>query len=163
VSGALGDAGLALEHLQRDEPLDDYLRQRLERPTPRIALGEVLRGAATAAIDLSDGLAADLGHILSASGCGARIELDRLPLADQVAGEVAARHDWRLPLCSGDDYELCFTLPAAHQGELKVMAAAAGCPLTRIGEIEARTGMRWVGADGHPWHGDLDGYEHFSP
>jgi len=163
VSGALGDAGLALEHLQRGEPLGDYLRQRLERPTPRIALGEVLRGAATAAIDLSDGLAADLGHILSASGCGARIELHRLPMADQVAGEVAARQDWRLPLCSGDDYELCFTLPPEHQKELRIMAAASGCPLTQIGEIEAQSGVRWIGADGHPWHGDLAGYDHFGP
>ncbi|NBC48129.1 MAG: thiamine-phosphate kinase [Gammaproteobacteria bacterium] len=163
VSGALGDAGLALEHLQQGEPLGDYLRQRLERPTPRVALGEVLRGVASAAIDLSDGLAADLDHILEASGCGARIELDRLPLADQVAGAVAARNDWRLPLCSGDDYELCFTLPPEHHAELKVMAAAAGCPLTQVGEIEARAGLRFVGADGHSWHGEAGGYDHFAP
>jgi thiamine-monophosphate kinase len=162
VSGALGDAGLALRHLQRGEPLGDYLRQRLERPTPRVALGEVLRGVASAAIDLSDGLAADLGHIADASGCGARIELDRLPLADQVAAAVAADRDWPLPLCSGDDYELCFTLPPEHLGELKVLAAAAGCPLTAIGEIEARPGLRWMSADGHPWHGELGGYNHFA-
>lgn len=166
VSGALGDAGLALRHLQRGEPLGDYLRQRLERPTPRIALGEVLRGVASAAIDLSDGLASDLGHILAASACGARIELDRLPLADQVAaevaGEVAADNDWALPLTAGDDYELCFTLPPAHIGELKVLAAAAGCPLTQIGEIEARPGLRWMTADGHQWHSDSLGYDHFA-
>ncbi len=163
VSGALGDAGLALRHLQRGESLGDYLRQRLERPTPRVALGEVLRGVATAAIDLSDGLTSDLGHILTASGCGARIELDRLPLADQVAGEVAAQADWALPLSAGDDYELCFTLPSMHIGELKVLAAAADCPLTQIGEIESRQGLRWVTADGHPWHSDRLGYDHFAP
>lgn len=163
VSGALGDAGLALSHLERGEPLGDYLRQRLERPTARVALGEVLRGVATAAIDLSDGLASDLGHILTASGCGARIELDRLPLADQVAGEVAAQRDWALPLASGDDYELCFTLPATHISELKVLAAAAGCPLTQIGEIESRPGLRWMKADGHPWRSDRLGYDHFAP
>jgi thiamine-monophosphate kinase len=162
VSGALGDAGLALRHLQRGEPLGDYLRQRLERPTPRVALGEVLRGVASAAIDLSDGLASDLGHILNASGCGARVELDRLPLADQVAGEVAAQGDWTLPLTAGDDYELCFTLPRAHIGELRVLAAAAGCPLTQIGEIETRPGLRWMAADGHQWHTDQHGFDHFS-
>jgi thiamine-monophosphate kinase len=163
VSGALGDAGLALQHLQRGEPLDAYLRARLERPSPRVALGEVLRGVASAAIDLSDGLAADLGHILEASGCGARIALDRLPLADQVAGAVAEQGEWQLPLGAGDDYELCFTLPPEHIGELEVMAAAAGCPLTRIGEIEARPGLRWIDADGHPWQGGTSGYDHFAP
>ena len=162
VSGALGDAGLALQHLQRGEPLGDYLRQRLERPTPRVTLGELLRGVATAAIDLSDGLASDLGHILTASGRGARIELDRLPLADQVAGEVAASSDWSLPLTAGDDYELCFTIPKSHLAELRVLAAAAGCPLTQIGEIESRPGLRWMTADGHQWHGDYSGYDHFA-
>jgi thiamine-monophosphate kinase len=163
VSGALGDAGLALRHLERGEATDDYLRGRLERPTPRIALGEMLRGVATSAIDLSDGLASDLRHLLVASGCGARVELERLPLADQVAGELAARGDWNLPLCSGDDYELCFTLPPGHAGELKVLAAAAGCPLTAIGTIETQPGLRWVAPNGHLWDGVAEGYDHFAP
>lgn len=161
VSGALGDAGLALAHLARGEPVDDYLRRRLERPTPRVALGEVLRGVATSAIDLSDGLLSDLGHILDASGCGARIELDRLPLADQVAGAVAASGDWMFPLASGDDYELCFTVPAWHAGELAILSAAAGCPLTQIGEIDAKPGLRCVLADGRPWQAPGSGYDHF--
>jgi thiamine-monophosphate kinase len=161
VSGALGDAGLALAHLGRGEPIDDYLRRRLERPTPRVALGEVLRGVATSAIDLSDGLLSDLGHILDASGCGARIELDRLPLADQVAGAVAASGDWSLPLASGDDYELCFTLAPCHAGELAILSAAAGCPLTRIGEIDSQPGLRFVLADGRPWQAAGSGYDHF--
>jgi len=162
VSGALGDAALALRHIDRGEHLDDYLRRRLERPTARVALGEVLRGVATAAIDLSDGLGADLGHILAASGVGARIELDRLPLADQVAGEVAASGDWGLPVGSGDDYELCFTLPPEHARELRVLAAAAGCPLTQIGEIDAGAGLRFVQADGRPWQPAGAGYDHFA-
>ncbi len=161
VSGALGDAGLALEHQRAGEPVDAYLRRRLERPTPRIALGEVLRDLATSAIDLSDGLLADLGHVLSASGCGARLELERLPLADQVAAAVGARHDWALPLTSGDDYELCFTLPRAAAGQLPVLAAAAGCPLTTIGEIEAGSGLRCVRADGSLWRPPGGGYDHF--
>lgn len=162
VSGALGDAGLALRHLQRGEPVDAYLRQRLERPTPRVALGEVLRGVASAAIDISDGLLADLGHLLAASGCGARVELTRLPLADQVAGVVAANGDWGLPLAAGDDYELCFTLPAAHARELPVLAAAAGCPLTPIGTLEAQPELCLVLADGQPWQPQRRGYDHFT-
>ena len=162
VSGAIGDAGLALRHLQQGEPLDDYLRRRLERPTPRVELGELLRGVATAAIDLSDGLVADLGHVLAASGCGARIELDRLPLADQVAGVVAASGDWGLPLASGDDYELCFTIPPAHAAELAVLSAAARCPLTQIGDVDAQVGLRFVQADGHAWQPRLAGYDHFA-
>ncbi|WP_295882145.1 thiamine-phosphate kinase [uncultured Thiohalocapsa sp.] len=162
VSGALGDAGLALRHLLAGEPVDDYLRRRLERPTPRVALGEVLRGLATAAIDLSDGLLSDLGHVLAASGCAARVELDRLPLTDQVAAAVAAADDWTLPLAAGDDYELCFTLPRAAAGQLPVLAAAAGCPLTTIGEIESGSGLRCVHADGTPWQPRGRGYDHFA-
>ena len=161
VSGALGDAGLALRHLLHGEVPDSYLRQRLERPTPRVALGEVLRGVATAAIDLSDGLLADLGHILTASGVGARVELARLPLADQVAAAVAATDDWALPLASGDDYELCFTLPAAAAKQLPVMAAAAGCPLAVIGEIVPGAGLKVLRADGSAWAPATGGYDHF--
>ena len=162
VSGALGDAGLALRHLQRGEHPDDYLRRRLERPTPRVALGELLRGVATSAIDLSDGLASDLGHILMASGCGARIELERLPLADQVAGVVAATGDWELPLASGDDYELCFTIPPNHAAELPVLSAAAGCPLTQIGEIDAHADLRCALGNGRHWQPRHAGYDHFA-
>jgi thiamine-monophosphate kinase len=150
VSGALGDAGLALRHLLNHEPVDAYLLDRLELPTPRVALGELLRAVATAAIDLSDGLISDLGHVLAASGCGARIELGRLPLADQVASVVSGG-DWSLPLASGDDYELCFTLAPAHAGELPILAAAAGCPLTCIGEIDDGDGLRCVRPDGTRW------------
>ncbi len=162
VSGALGDAGLALRHLRRGDPLDDYLRRRLERPAPRIALGEVLRGLATAAIDLSDGLVSDLGHVLDASGCAACVELERLPLADQVAAVVAADEDWSLPLASGDDYELCFTLPRAAAGQLPVLAAAAACPITIIGEIVPGQGLRLVRADGSGWTATGGGYDHFA-
>jgi len=162
VSGALGDAGLALRHLKHGEPPGDYLRRRLERPVPRIVLGEVLRGLATSAIDLSDGLVSDLGHVLAGSGCAARVELERLPLADQVAAVVAADHDWSLPLAAGDDYELCFTLPAAAAGQLPVLAAAAGCPLTIIGEIVAGQGLRLVQPDGSGWSAAGGGYDHFA-
>jgi thiamine-monophosphate kinase len=162
VSGAIGDAGLALRHLLRGAPPDAYLRQRLERPQPRVALGECLRGIATSAIDLSDGLAADLGHILAASGVGAWIGLDRLPLTDQVAGAVAADGDWDLPLASGDDYELCFTIAPEHAAELPVLSAAAGCPLTRIGEIDAGPGLRFMRPGGAHWEPRCAGFDHFA-
>lgn len=161
VSGALGDAGLALRHLQANERLDCYLRDRLDRPTPRVALGELLRGVASAAIDLSDGLVSDLGHLLEASGTGAWVELARLPLADQVAAVVRAENDWMLPLASGDDYELCFTIPREHVRELPVLAAAAGCPITQIGEIEPGEGIRWLDHQEHPWQPSGQGYDHF--
>jgi thiamine-monophosphate kinase len=161
VSGALGDAGLALRHLSAGEPVDDYLRRRLERPTPRVALGEMLRDIATSAIDLSDGLIADLGHVLAASGCAARLDLERVPMADQVAAVVAERDDWALPLASGDDYELCFTLPPAAACQLPVLGAAAGCPLTIIGDIEAGSGLRCVRANGSLWRPSGGGYDHF--
>lgn len=162
VSGAIGDAGLALRHIQRQEPVDPYLRRRLERPDPRVSLGELLRGVATAAIDLSDGLISDLGHILTASGRGARIELARLPMADQVAAVVASSQDWDLPLASGDDYELCFTIAPDQFAELAVLSAASGCPLTRIGEIDEQPGLRFVLGNGRPWTPGRGGYRHFA-
>ncbi|WP_295542845.1 thiamine-phosphate kinase [uncultured Thiohalocapsa sp.] len=162
VSGTIGDAGLALRRLLAGEPVDEALRRRLERPTPRVALGERLRDVATSAIDLSDGLLADLGHVLEASGCGARVELARLPLADQVAAVVAPHDDWMLPLASGDDYELCFTLPRAAAAQLPALAAAAGCPLTIIGEIESGDGLRCLRTDGSLWRGHGGGYDHFA-
>ena len=116
VSGTLGDAGLALRQILAGAPVEPGLRERLDRPTPRVALGMALRGIATAMIDVSDGLAADLGHILDASGVGAELRLQSLPLSPSVAAVVAADGDWSLPLASGDDYELCFCIPPGLVG-----------------------------------------------
>ena len=111
VSGTLGDAGLALRELLAGRVSEPALRMRLEQPTPRVALGLALSGLASAMIDCSDGLAADLGHVLAASGVAAELNLAALPLSDAVAAVVAANGDWALPLASGDDYELCFCVP----------------------------------------------------
>ena len=163
VSGTLGDAGLALRQLfaRRADPAaplpDPMLRARLERPTPRLALGQALRGLASAAIDLSDGLAADLGHLLTASGCGARVELARLPLTPAVA----AQNDWHLPLAAGDDYELCFTLPPRHAARLDELSACAGCRLSLIGTVEAGDALTFVAPDGQNWWPARAGYDHF--
>lgn len=165
VSGSLGSAGLALRALLQGRAPTPGLRARLERPSPRVALGRALRGLASAAIDLSDGLAGDLGHLLDAGGVGASVELARLPLEPEVAEAVAAGDaagDWALPLGAGDDYELCFTLPPEHAPRLSELARQAGCLLTRIGRIEPGRGPRWLLPDGTRWQGDPRGFDHFT-
>lgn len=158
VSGTLGDAALALDPpagLAADQL--EALLIRLHRPEPRVALGRALRGVATAAIDLSDGINADLGHILAASGAGATLELARLPLSAAVSARTAAG-DWRLPLSGGDDYELCFTLPAERAAMLS--ALPAGVAVTRVGTVEAATGLRCIAPDGRVVDAG-GGYQHF--
>jgi thiamine-monophosphate kinase len=162
VSGTLGDAGLALRTILAGQDLAEDLRARLERPTPRVAAGLALRGQATAMIDCSDGLAADLGHILEASAVGADIALADLPLSPPVAAAVAAGADWSLPLASGDDYELCFTVPAAARAALPGIAQVAGCPLTVIGTIREGNDLRCSLPEGSDFHLGRTGYDHFA-
>ncbi len=176
VSGTLGDAGLALRGLLAGEPVAVSMRARLEQPTPRVALGLALRGLATAMIDVSDGLAADMGHILeeSTAECppgpgqiGAEIRLTDLPLSPSVRAAVAGTQDWSLPLASGDDYELCFTLPADQLANLAALSQRLDCPLTPIGHIlartegEAGTGLICRGPDGANWAPKRMGFNHF--
>jgi len=148
VSGALGDAALALAALTGRVTLhSDALaaaRERLETPTPRIALGIALRGVATAALDVSDGLTGDLGHILEQSGVGARIELAAVPRSQALARLLAGAQrslalEWLL--AGGDDYELCFTAPRAAARRVAAIASETGVALTRIGEIVANKGL----------------------
>jgi thiamine-monophosphate kinase len=163
VSGTLGDAGLALRRLYASQgTIDDALRRRLERPTPRLALGRALRGAASSAIDLSDGLVSDLGHILAASGTGAEIDLARLPLSDAVASEVQRTGDWDLPLAAGDDYELCFSVPAELADRLPGLADAGRSQIAVIGTIQRRAGLRFKRPGGGDWTPREGGYDHFS-
>lgn len=162
VSGTLGDAGLALRQLQAGEQVLHDLRRRLERPTPRVALGLALRGLASAMIDVSDGLAPDLGHILEASGTGAELRLAELPLSPEVALCTREAPDWALPLGSGDDYELCFTVPEALAGRLGEVAGGIGCPLRRIGRITEARGLRCLLGDGSIWWPGPLGYDHFA-
>lgn len=165
VSGTLGDAGAALKiRLENWQPsgLEQadraYFQQRLERPEPRNELGMTLRALATAAIDISDGLMADLGHILERSHKGAVIDVDSLPLSpalQKLDGQTARQ----LALSSGDDYELCFTLPASKAAALD----AVGLELTCIGEITEQTGLRLesAGRTVSPTYLKA-GYDHFS-
>jgi thiamine-monophosphate kinase len=165
VSGTLGDAGLALELLGKDPlaPLPRALRERLERPSARLALGRALRPLASAAIDVSDGLAADLGHILEGSGMGAVVRLADLPLSAFLDAHLAQGGDPLLPLTAGDDYELCFTLPPGRRPDLEALSPQLDCPVTCIGQIETAPGLRVLGRDGRSLALALaqGGYEHF--
>ncbi len=162
VSGTLGDAGLALHHLRRSRPLSPNLRLALERPNPRVELGLALRGLASAVIDLSDGLVSDLGHILEASGVAADLFLQDLPLSPEVADYVAATDDWYIPLTSGDDYELCFTLPPQRISDMgRVAKQLKDCPLRVVGRIGYGKELRCFLPNGRFWKPLQGGFDHF--
>jgi len=162
VSGTLGDAGLALQRLSAGEQVSDYLCGRLEKPTPRVGLGCALRGTASAMIDLSDGLAADLGHILEASGAGAEIELARLPVAPEVNERISVGSDWMLPLASGDDYELCFCVPERCRQRIQALQERLDTRITVIGRITSGGGLRCLLGDGSTWQLAVRGFDHFA-
>ncbi len=165
VSGQLGDAGLGLKLALAELDIDlepqrrQYFLQRLNRPTPRLELGLALRGLASAAIDVSDGLLADLGHILKASGVGASINLEQLPMVDEVRD--LSELWWRVPLTAGDDYELCFTLPADKQVAFELAIQDVECPCTCIGQIEAAPGLSLLLDGDNIDSENLKGYLHF--
>jgi len=148
VSGTLGDAALALAAISGRVTLDaDTLaaaRARLETPTPRIGLGQALRGVATAALDISDGLVGDLSHILERSRVGATLDLRAIPRSPSLA-RLGGGPEHRLAveclLAGGDDYELCFTAPPAAAARVAAVAAEIGVPLTRVGTITRGSGL----------------------
>ncbi len=143
LSGWLGDAGLGLKMLQGEVPWrDPDAVARLLRPEPRVELGLALRGLAHACIDVSDGLAADLHHVLHASGVGATIEWEALPLSPSMQRYLREGGDWRLPLQAGEDYELCFTMPPCRETDLERRLPSDRVAWHRIGTIEKRDGLR---------------------
>lgn len=167
VTGTPGDsaAGLALlqKRLQIEDAVDNaYLRTRHLRPTPRILHGQALRDLASAAIDLSDGLISDLGHIVKASGCGARIDVDALPYSDAVLRHVDPAQALRWALSGGEDYELCFTVPELNRGALDVAIGQLGVPFTCIGQMSAEVESVSFIRDGEPVTFDWKGYDHFA-
>lgn len=141
VSGTLGDAGAALEYLDVTAPteVERELLERYHHPQPRLALGQALAGLATAAIDISDGLVADLQHLLDASEVGATIDSARLPLSSALK-TLTGERALQFALHSGDDYELCLTLP---EQALRAAPEAIRDQLTVIGVIDSQTGVRW--------------------
>ncbi|QSX78574.1 thiamine-phosphate kinase [Agrilutibacter solisilvae] len=162
VSGTLGDAAGALAQWRSGAQVAAPLRLRLDRPTPRVDLGQTLVGVATSAIDISDGLMADLGHICRASRVGARIDVSALPLSNALRDrfDVAWRHS--LQATGGDDYELCFTAPHSARSQLASVAEACAVPLTMIGTIVEGTSVRAHMGDGSPWMPTTTGYVHFT-
>ncbi len=161
VSGTLGDAALGLRILRGLAAPDELAFPLVERyriPQPRLALGRALYGLASAAIDISDGLIADLGHLLRASGVGARIEAAAVPLSPPARALPGARQS---ALCGGDDYELLFTLPADREPLLAVLSARLELPLTVIGRTRAEPGLDVVDERGAPVHLERSGWRHF--
>ena len=169
VSGQLGDARLALEAFRGTLALDgnafELVRRAMELPQPRVALGLALRGLASAAIDLSDGLLGDLGHILKRSGVTALVDVDALPRSAVLgAQDQAIQHPCLL--AGGDDYELLFTAPPEHHGAVQAAAQTAGVPVTRVGRVVAMGAapvLRVVDGQGRPVAAPWRGFDHFEP
>jgi thiamine-monophosphate kinase len=164
VSGQLGDARLALEVFRGQLALDatafESVRRAMEQPQPRVALGMGLRGLASSAIDLSDGLVGDLGHVLQRSAVGARVEVDALPRSATLAAQpLALQHT--CVLAGGDDYELLFTAPVHRRADVQAAAAAAGVPVTRCGSIVAEPGLSLVDRAGQPLPQTWRSFDHF--
>ncbi|CAN5361499.1 thiamine-phosphate kinase [soil metagenome] len=164
VSGTLGDAAAGLALLQDGAGNDAdaaWLLDRFRLPAARSDEGRSLLGIASAAIDISDGLISDAGKLAAASSVGARIEADRLPLSRALRERYAPSDARRLALAGGDDYELCFTVPAPRVDDLERIAARWECCCTRIGVIETGAGVRCVDARGRPIE-VARGYDHFA-
>jgi thiamine-monophosphate kinase len=164
VTGTLGDAGLALLALQGGYAAGEHLaalRRRLERPEPRLAEARALRDLASGAIDISDGLLADLGHICERSNVGATLQQAAIPLSEALAAYVRATADWSMPLAAGDDYELCLIIPADRQAAVETVGQSLDVPLSLIGRIEAGGAIRCLDAAGTPIAVARGGYDHF--
>jgi thiamine-monophosphate kinase len=169
VTGTLGDAAAGLHALQsplRDDDhrasLRDFLIARLNRPVPRLAAGAALRGQAHACIDISDGLLADLGHICTASGVGVEIEAALLPRSSALLDLYDENSALHFALSGGDDYELCFTVPAHRLAEVQSDLSRLGCGVTKIGRVVEGDSVRVRGTDNAWLAIDHRGWEHFA-
>ncbi len=160
VTGTLGDAGLALQLLKAKLSVSHDLLLRLNQPSPRVAAGLALRDIASSAIDISDGLIADLNHILERSQVGASIELQNIPFSMDLQNTDynTAIH---LALSAGDDYELCFTVPVDREDKLNIAFKDIDCGYKKIGVIDAQRGLRLINKDGSLFDFEKIGYKHF--
>jgi thiamine-monophosphate kinase len=161
VTGTLGDAAGALAQWRAGGSRDPALRLRQDRPTPRVDAGLALAGVARAAIDVSDGLLADLAHVCAASGTGAEIGLDALPASPALAAAFEGDSRRVMQCAGGDDYELCFTAAHDLRDEVAAIAEACGVAMTRIGRIVAGGEVVALDRDGHRWAPPRRGFEHF--
>ncbi len=169
VSGTLGDAAAALVqwkakrgqvHFPQENEPDPFLLARLDRPTPRVALGRALRGIAHACIDISDGLLADLGHVCAASGVGAQVDVDALPASEALLAAFATEACRGMQATGGDDYELCFTASPAGRDAIHAAALASSVAVTRIGVVTAGLGVSARSGDAG-WSAPGTGWTHF--
>lgn len=161
LSGAPGAAANALHKLTRGEVPAAADRKALDYPEPRIDLGRMLAGRATSCIDLSDGLVADLGHVLRQSGVGAEIELEKLPCPESLRS-IPGKDRWPIQLGGGDDYELCFTIPPGSAGEIRELSRASNVDLTVIGVVKEGAGLVFRTPDGKVYTPVTAGYRHFN-
>lgn len=164
VSGTLGDAAYALQHYDQ-LPADSFPRQRLDRPEPRLALGQALRGHASATLDVSDGLWQDLGHIAQHSQVNISLNAAQLPLSATLQA-LPADVAWMLALTGGDDYELAFCVPAAQADVLSVLAQQLAIPLTCIGQVTPLMSglspqVQVLDHQGQPLTAQRQGFQHF--
>ncbi len=157
VTNALGAAGLALKRLKAGEGAEK-IRHTLERPTPQLEAGILLRSSATAMIDISDGLLADLSHILERSGVGADLNLDAIPLHPALE-QLPLQQQLDLAMTAGDDYELCFTLPTERLEGVTEQLSEVGTRVTVVGRIRQELGIGFSGTAS--WHPSIEGYQHF--
>ena len=164
VSGTVGDARLALEAFRGTVALSGeafgLVRKAMEQPQPRVALGLALRGLASSAIDVSDGLLGDLAHVLDRSAVGARIEIDAVPRSAALRAQPSAMQR-TCTLAGGDDYELVFTAAPAQAAAVQAAAREVGVTVTRIGRIEAARGLRLADSDGQAVPHTFGAFDHF--
>ena len=156
VSGTIGEAGFCFWKLSNGLVPSNQELKRLNCPTPRIELGLVLKNLASACIDVSDGLEQDLSHILKASSVGAVIEVEKIPISESLLSHVNDTNNWSIPLCGGDDYELCFTIPESNQEALIKVSKSCNVNITRIGVVTESLGLQIKGFDG-----PRKSYQHF--
>jgi len=162
VTGHPGDAAAGLKLLQAGgADMRHPCVRRFAFPEPRIAAGRALRGIASAAIDVSDGLLADLGHLLEVRGFGAKLVLERLPVSEELLSLQGQERAWELALTGGDDYELCFTVHADKATEAEAALQTVGCTAACIGAVEPRVGIHCLDRQGQPRDYWRHGHRHF--
>lgn len=162
LTGSIGDAAAALKQWQNKQMQSMKLRHRLDRPTARVQAGVAVRDLVHAMLDVSDGLAQDLGHILRASNVGAEIELGRLPVSASLLDFYPEdKERWQLQMAGGDDYELCFTAPASNAFAIELALAKAGVNASVIGLIRAENGLHCLMPNGEQLVLQSSGYQHF--
>jgi thiamine-monophosphate kinase len=162
VTGTLGEATAALTQWRAGAAVHPALRARLDRPTPRVALGARIAAIAHACIDVSDGLLADVQHICAASNVGAEIDLASLPASAELMAAFEASRRQAIQATGGDDYELCFTAAPANRAAIEHAANETGTPITRVGRIVSGHGTRALRADGSEWVAPSRGFVHFT-